>query len=198
MGSLMSCVVARFSVGLVVSALVLLSGAQLFGAEVDKAGIEFFETKIRPVLIDRCYQCHSAKAAFEKKLKGGFRLDTRAGIRKGGETGPAVVPGDVKASLLISAIRREELEMPPKGKLPRAVINDFVKWVEMGAPDPREKDEGRRRKDEIDIQAGRQFWSFQPLKNPQPPQVKNEFWVRTPIDRFILAEQEKSGLAVAL
>jgi hypothetical protein len=160
--------------------------------------IAFFEAKIRPALIDNCYQCHSAKAAIDKKLKGGFQLDTRAGIRQGGETGSAIVPGNVKASLLISAIRHEDLKMPPKRRLPRAVIENFVKWVEMGAPDPRDGD-GREplvagAKSKIDIEAGRKFWSFQPLADPKPPQVKNETWVRTPIDRFILAQQEKHGL----
>ncbi len=156
----------------------------------------FFEAKIRPALIDNCYQCHSAQAALKKKLKGGFQLDTRAGIRQGGETGPAVVPGNVSASLLINAIRHDDLKMPPKRRLPRAVIDNFVKWVQMGAPDPRDGDgrEPLAAKSKIDIEAGRKFWSFQPLADPQPPQVKNETWVRTPIDRFILAEQEKRGL----
>jgi hypothetical protein len=158
--------------------------------------IVFFETKIRPALIDNCYQCHSAEAALAKKLKGGFRLDTRVGIRKGGEAGPAIVPGNVKASVLISAIRREDLKMPPKRQLPRAIVDDLVKWVEMGAPDPRDGDGGESvaALKKIDIEAGRRFWSLQPLAKPQLPQVENESWVRTPIDRFILAEQEKRGL----
>jgi hypothetical protein len=164
----------------------------------DEQKLAFFEAKIRPALIDNCYQCHSAQAALEKKLKGGFRIDTRAGIRQGGETGPAVVPGDAKSSLLIGAIRHDDLKMPPKRKLPRAVIDDFVKWIEMGAPDPREGDGSAPLvagvKSKIDIEAGRKFWSFQPLATPQPPQVKNTTWVRTPIDRFVLAEQEKRGI----
>jgi hypothetical protein len=163
----------------------------------DEQKLAFFEAKIRPSLIDNCYQCHSAQAALKKKLKGEFQLDTRAGIRQGGETGPAVVPGDVKSSLLIDAIRHGDLKMPPKRKLPRAVIDDFVKWVEMGAPDPRDRDGGPTvvgAKSKIDIEAGRKFWSFLPLTDPRPPQVKNETWVRTPIDRFVLAEQEKRGL----
>ena len=163
----------------------------------DEQKLAFFEAKIRPALIDNCYQCHSAKAVLKKKLKGEFQLDTRAGIRQGGETGPAVVPGDVKSSLLIDAIRHGELKMPPKRKLPRAVIDDFAKWVEMGAPDPRDGVGGPSvvgTKSKIDIEAGRKFWSFLPLTDPRPPQVKNGTWVRTPIDRFVLAEQEKRGL----
>ncbi|MFT5522604.1 MAG: hypothetical protein ACI9HK_000548 [Pirellulaceae bacterium] len=158
----------------------------------------FFEAKIRPALIDNCYPCHSAKAALNKKNKGGFQLDTRAGIRRGGDTGPAVVPGDVKSSLLIAAIRHDDLKMPPRRKLPRAVVDDFVKWVEMGAPDPRDGDGSGAPvtgvSSKIDVEAGRKFWSFQSLATPQPSQVKNETWVRTPIDRFVLAEQEKRGL----
>jgi len=164
----------------------------------EKQKLAFFEAKIRPALIDNCYQCHSAKAAIGKKLKGSFQLDTRAGIRQGGETGSAIVPGNVKASLLISAIRHEDLKMPPKRRLPRAVIDDFVKWVEMGAPDPRDGDGSKSlaagAKSKSDIKAGRKFWSFQPLSDTQPPKVKNETWVRTPIDRFVLAEQENRGL----
>ena len=90
----MPCVTVRFFQGIAAGLLVLLTGVRLFGAEADKAGIEFFEARIRPVLIDNCYQCHSAKAALAKKLKGGFQLDTRSGIRQGGETGPAIVPGN--------------------------------------------------------------------------------------------------------
>ena len=194
----MPYVPARFSHGLAAATFVLLATVRLHSAETDKVGIDFFEAKIRPVLIDNCYPCHSEQAAVEKKLKGEFRLDTRAGIRNGGETGPAIVPGNVKDSLLISAIRREDLEMPPKRKLPDAVIDDFVKWVEMGAPDPRDGNSAgplvAESKTKIDIEAGREFWSFRPLADPQPPQVKNESWVRTPIDRFVLAEQEKRGL----
>ena len=89
-------------------------------------GLNFFETKIRPVLVERCYKCHSAEALRQNKLKGELQLDTREAVLKGGETGPAIVPGDVKASLLLQAIRHEKsLEMPPKSKLPKEVIADL-------------------------------------------------------------------------
>src|SRR6185295_7913248 len=93
--------------------------------------------KIRPALSQYCYKCHSAEAA---KLKGGLLLDTRDGLRAGGESGPALVPGEPDKSLLVKAIRHkdENLKMPPKEKLPDAVIADLEKWVAMGAPDPRD------------------------------------------------------------
>ena len=157
-------------------------------------GVKFFESKIRPVLIEHCYQCHSAASLKANKLQGGLLLDTREGIRKGGESGPAVEPGDVKASALIAAIRHETFEMPPKSKLPKVVIDDFVKWVEMGAPDPRDGEQPVVEKKDVDIEAGKQFWSFQPLKNVTPPQISNTDWANTEIDRFILARLEQKGV----
>jgi hypothetical protein len=159
--------------------------------EVGSKHVQFFEAKIRPVLVERCYKCHSADA---KKVQGEFLLDSRRGIRTGGETGPAIVPKDVAKSLLISAIQHESIKMPPDGKLPDAVIADFVSWVEMGAPDPRDGSVSKTQRG-IDIEAGRRFWSFRPLGDFEPPAVKNEGWVRTPVDRFILARLEESGLA---
>ena len=100
----------------------------------DAEGERFFESRIRPVLIQHCYACHSARA---KTLEAGLRLDHRQGVRKGGDSGPAVVPGDVDKSLLINALRYQDYEMPPKKQLPAKVIDDFVKWIKMGAPDPR-------------------------------------------------------------
>ncbi len=98
--------------------------------------VDFFEKKIRPVLIEHCYRCHSAAS---KKLKGGLRLDTRRAIRRGGESGdPSVVPGEPEKSLLLAAIRYEDLEMPPDRKLPSRVIADFEKWIRLGAADPRD------------------------------------------------------------
>src|SRR5438876_6768527 len=103
----------------------------------DAAGVEFFERKIRPVIADNCYKCHSATA---EKLKGGLKLDTRADVLKGGDTGPALIPGDVEKSLIIKAVRYtdEDLKMPPKNKkLSAEQIADLETWVKMGAPDPR-------------------------------------------------------------
>src|SRR5262249_34451661 len=100
--------------------------------------VEFFEKKIRPVLTEHCYKCHSAEAEKAKKLKGGLRLDTRDGLRKGGDSGPAIVPGNADGSLLLKALRYDgDLKMPPTKKLPDALIADIERWVAMGAPDPR-------------------------------------------------------------
>jgi hypothetical protein len=162
--------------------------------ESDDAGIAFFETKIRPVLVERCYECHSADAEGADKLAGKLLLDTREGARRGGETGPAVVPEQIGESLLISAIRHEDFKMPPTGKLPPEVIADFTKWIEMGAPDPREGAALPFPDSTLDIEAGREFWSFQPLRETHVPQVQNETWARTDVDRYILARQEATGI----
>src|SRR5262249_18711325 len=99
--------------------------------------VAFFEKNIRPVLVRECYSCHAKTA---EKVKGGFLLDTREGLRKGGEKGPAIVPGEPKESLLITALKHieGEIKMPPKKKLGDDVVADFEKWVAMGAPDPRD------------------------------------------------------------
>jgi hypothetical protein len=154
------------------------------------AGIDFFEQKIRPVLVAHCYQCHSAGA---KKLKGGLLLDSRAGIRKGGDSGPAVVPGKPNESLLLKAVRYtdENLRMPPKGKLPDAVLADLRTWVAMGAPDPRDDP---ATKSTASLQAARKHWAYQPIRKPGEPVVKQRHWATTPIDLFILAQLEAKGL----
>jgi len=157
--------------------------------------LAFFETKIRPVLAGQCYKCHSAES---EKIKGGLLLDTREGIRKGGDSGHAVVPGDLKASLLIKAIHYEDddLAMPPKkegGKLPADVIADFDNWVLMGAPDPREG-KSATAKYAIDLEKGREHWAFQPPKKTAPPPVKDANWARSDIDGYVLAELESRGL----
>ncbi|MCH2202517.1 MAG: PSD1 and planctomycete cytochrome C domain-containing protein [Fuerstiella sp.] len=152
--------------------------------------VAFFETHIRPVLIENCYQCHSNEALNAGKLQGKLLLDSRDAIRLGGDSGPAVVPGDPNSSILISAIKHDSLEMPPKSRLPQEVIDNFVKWVAMGAPDPRNSEIPVQSKPDIDIVAGRTFWSFQPLQHTHTPDVVNTSWTRTEIDRFILAKLE--------
>ena len=150
---------------------------------------EFFEKKIRPVLLRHCYKCHSQEA---KNLKGGLLLDTREATRKGGDSGPAVVPQNVSESLLISALRQDGLEMPPEGKLPDAVIADFVKWIEMGAPDPRDGQVSVQ--SEIDFEAAGKFWAFQPIQTPHVPKVDRRDWPQNDIDHFTLAKMEELGL----
>jgi hypothetical protein len=156
-------------------------------------GLAFFEKHIRPVLVKECYACHSPEA---ETIKGGLKLDTREGIRKGGATGPAVVPGDAPRSLIIKALKQstKELAMPPKKKLDEATIANFEKWVALGAPDPRDGVTPRVAKNEIDIEKGRKFWAFQPVKKPAAPTSKDARWAKSDIDRFLLAELEAKGL----
>ena len=158
-------------------------------------GIDFFEQKIRPVLVDRCYSCHSANAAAKKNLKGGLLLDTRETLRMGGESGPAIIPGKPRESLLIEAIRHESLEMPPKEKLSAQVIADFEKWVQIGAPDPR--DEPVTTTTGIDIAAARRSWTYQTPKLPPEPTIANNKWPRSMIDRLLLANLESNHLTPA-
>lgn len=152
-----------------------------------------FEKKIRPILVAQCYSCHAADS---REIKGGLALDTREGIRKGGDSGPAVVPGDVNSSLLISAIRYEDgLEMPPKSKLTDQQIADFVKWIEAGAVDPREA-AAVTSPAGIDIEKGREFWAFQPPVKTAPPLLKDDPWPLTDIDRFARAVQKRESVEV--
>ena len=122
-------------------------------------GIAFFESKIRPVLVAKCYQCHSAEAQQAGRLKAELLLDTRDGMLKGGESGPAIVPGDKEKSLLLDAIGHKGMEMPPEGKMPETVIADFTTWFEMGAPDPRTGPAATVETRKIDVAAGRNHWS---------------------------------------
>ncbi|MDP1560431.1 MAG: PSD1 and planctomycete cytochrome C domain-containing protein [Pirellulaceae bacterium] len=154
----------------------------------------FFENKIRPVLVEHCYECHSVAAADAGKLKGGLRLDNREAVRQGGDTGPAVVAGNPEESLLLSALHYQDYEMPPSGKLPDAIIADFKQWIDMGAPDPRDGPVVSARR-VIDFEQGRLFWSFQPLKaradeSPTTPLADS-------IDRFVQKKQQELGLTMS-
>lgn len=151
--------------------------------------VEFFENKVRPVLVKHCYECHSADA---KKLKGELRLDTRAGVRTGGSSGPALVPGKPAESLLIKSVKHAAgvEAMPPKEKLSAEAIADLEAWVKMGAPDPRTGDSGTRK---IDIEKGRQFWSFKPVVRPDVPRTK--FETANAIDAFVRSKLEANNLS---
>jgi len=156
------------------------------GAEPSASEAAFFESKIRPVLAEACYKCHSAQS---ERVKGGLLLDTREGILKGGESGPAIVPGDPDKSRLIVALRYkdEQLQMPPKDPLPKEVVADFEQWVKMGAPDPRAEVKFARAPG-----AGTNHWAFQPVKaRVVPAKIKNKKWVKAPIDAFILSDLEE-------
>ena len=162
-------------------------------ADFSPEGLEFFEKKIRPVLADKCYKCHSTQS---DKVKGGLLLDSRDALRKGGESGPALVPGKPEESLLIKAIHYEddELQMPPKEQLTDGQIKDFEAWIKMGAPDPRKGVEVAAAKPIYDFDKEKKFWSYQPVKDAVPPKVRSVAWVKSPIDSFILAKLEAKGL----
>jgi len=162
-------------------------------ANAAEPNYEFFERRIRPVLVQHCGECHSAQS---KIVRGGLRVDSREALRRGGDSGPALVAGKPDESPLIAALRYDGVEMPPTGKLPAEVIADFVKWIESGAPDPREGDAPSAAR-VIDLEAGRRFWSFQPPARRPVPEPKNVEWVHSSIDRFILAGMEKQGLQPA-
>lgn len=158
-------------------------------------GIEFFERKIRPALIEHCHECHSAEA---ENPKGRLLLDSRAGLLKGGESGRAVVPGQVSKSLLIEAIRRQSFEMPPSGKLPDAIISDFVKWIEMGAPIPRDDHpQGGTGTWQEQLSRRSRHWSWQPMRRTALPAVAGADKSSHPVDRFILAKLAEGGLVQA-
>ena len=181
----------RWLIGVVV---VCLCGIRAVSAA--DGDVAFFEKKIRPVLVEHCYKCHSAE---HRATKGGLRVDSRDALRKGGDSGPAVVPKDLDESLLIAAVRYddENLKMPPKGKLSAAVIADFEKWITLGAPDPR-GDVGPvatgGKSPWTSVEAGKKFWAFVPPKSIPAPDVKLATWPRGDIDRFILSRLEQRNL----
>ncbi len=182
----------------------MLSAILLLGASVgladlpaqDPAGVEFFEKKIRPILVERCQSCHG-----EKKQKGDLRLDSRAGILTGGKAGPAVVPGKPDESPMIEAIQYEEVtKMPPKSKLPEGEISDLTRWVEMGAPWPAEvaKTAAPAAGPKVfNLKERAKHWSFQPIHKVDPPAVKDSAWPLTTVDRFLLAALESRNMKPA-
>jgi len=164
--------------------------------EPNAEGLRFFEQKIRPVLIEHCYECHSGAS---RTLQGALRVDSRDGLLAGGDSGTSIVPGAPEKSLLLESLRYtgESYDMPPKGKLPDQVIADFEKWIRMGAPDPRDGDGQPSPQKGIDLAAGKQFWSFQPPQTAEAPIVKQSEWPRQKIDSFILVKLEQNGLEPA-
>lgn len=169
-------------VGLVGGACCALTAAE----EPTAAGLRLFRERIEPVLIERCYACHSGEA---KELQGGLRLDSREAIRQGGDSGAAVSPGKPRESLLLNALRHQNgYEMPPKQpKLPDAMIANFEKWIELGAPDPRE---GKPHDREEWPPEARTHWAFQPVSRPPLAATKDSSWSRTAVDAFVLQKLE--------
>ncbi len=164
-------------------------GPLLHGAEPSAAQIDFFEKKIRPVLTEKCYSCHSLEA---EKVKAELLLDSQEGVLRGGESGAILVKGEPEKSRLIRAIRYTDpdLQMPPKEQLSAEQIHDFEEWVKMGAPDPRPQKAARTVR-------GTNYWAFRPPRDQAIPKVKNKKWASQPIDYFILARLEQKKFAPA-
>lgn len=189
---------SRFAthIGLLLIALLLLGSRQLSADEPDAAALEFFEAKVRPLLVAHCYQCHSEDAEKAQNLEGGLRLDIRQGIRTGGQSGPAIVPGKPNESLLIHSVRytNKALQMPPDNPLSADQVAVLETWVTMGAPDPRAGTMTPQTRPGIDMNAARQLWAFQlPVKH-NPPEVNRTDWPQQELDHFILAALEQRGL----
>lgn len=162
-------------------------------SESTAAQIEFFEAKVRPVLVEHCYQCHSVKS---QKLKGSLYVDGRDGLLHGGDSGPAIVPGDADKSVLIEAIRykNEDTAMPPKQKLPAPVIADLEAWVKMGAPWPNEAKLSVAKAGPDYAKLKAEHWAYQPIRKPAVPAVKDAAWTRGDLDRFTLSSMEAKGI----
>jgi hypothetical protein len=169
--------------------LVLSSQCVSEGAAVSADDWEFFEETVRPVLIERCYECHGPE-----KQKGGLRLDSREAVLAGGDSGPALVPGHEEESLIIQAISYSDpdFQMPPKNRLPEREAAALREWVRRGAPDPRAGTNGTVRAEPVKI--GRSHWAYQQPRATEPREVRNQEWPRTKIDQFILARIESRGL----
>jgi hypothetical protein len=160
-------------------------------------GVAFFESKVRPLLVKHCYDCHSQESG---KRKGGLLLDSKEGWQIGGDAGAAVIPGNPGNSLLMHSVsyQDDKLQMPPKSKLTPQDVRILEQWISMGAPDPREAAlSDVVKKKTIDFEAARQGWAFRPLQKTPPPAVKNKAWPRKDLDAFILAELEAKGLTPA-
>src|SRR5262245_45123456 len=177
--------------------LSILLAAWLFGAsaafaeEPSPEQLEFFEKRIRPLIVMHCSECHG-----EGEAKGGLRLISGEAARRGGDSGAAIVPGKPDESLLIEAVgHRGDIKMPPKQKLADAEIADLRRWVEIGAPWPAENAEAKSSAAAFTITAEqRAFWSFQPVRGVAVPAVKDVAWPAGTIDRFVLAKLEEAGL----
>lgn len=151
---------------------------------------EYFETHIRPVLVEHCYECHSARATV---VQGGLRLDSAERLRAGGESGPIIVPGQPTESRLIAALRYESLEMPPDGKLPETVIDHFIHWIDRGAPDPRQ-DAPVAAASSVQPTNPRSHWAFQRPRRPPVPELPADTTISAAIDRFVVERLTDVGL----
>jgi hypothetical protein len=172
--------------------LTIALGIVVFSASVNAENtesVDWFEKKIRPVLVKHCYECHSASS---KMIGGKLRLDYRDGLLKGGESGPAVSVGKADSSPLILALKYDGLEMPPSGKLPDSVIADFEDWIQLGLPDPRKRPNNDEA-EQAEAVAREDLWSLQPIvDHPVPTTISG--WAETAIDDFISKQHAAKGL----
>ncbi|MBM83899.1 MAG: hypothetical protein CMJ78_25365 [Planctomycetaceae bacterium] len=186
----------RIAILTLITLAVVLDGGRVT-ADDKASGADFFEKKIRPLLIKRCYECHSEKAG---EQQGGLLLDRRSGWIKGGNTEEAILPAEPNESLLIKAVRYgdEKLQMPPEEKLPEEEIRLLIQWVRLGAPGPRndlgDTSFSRLGDQEYLFQKAKTHWAYQPIKTDKPPTSKFEGWDQSPIDQFVAAKLEKHGL----
>ncbi|TWT57100.1 Planctomycete cytochrome C [Thalassoglobus neptunius] len=175
-------------------ALLLQVAVAASAEEFTPRQLEFFEKKIRPVLVERCYECHSAEAEL---TEGGLRVDLREALLQGGDSGAAVAPNKPAESLILKALEyRDGLEMPPDGRLDEKVVNDFRRWIEMGAPDTRQGDLAGEKEASPSIQElADSLWSLQPVRSPPVPEVVHDEWPRSSIDHFLLSEMEERDIS---
>ena len=191
------CLIAFFCV-------ILFSTTALRGQEkaIDKVKIsdeqlDFFESKVRPVLVKNCYGCHSQKTG---KARGGLMLDTKDGIRAGGDSGEGILPGEIDEGTILSAINYEDWEMPPGRPLAKHEIDDITTWIEMGAPDPRITKIGKVNTTitSEDIESAKKdFWAYQPPSAKRNPEVSNPKWTKNSIDYFVLEKLDENNLTPA-
>lgn len=161
--------------------------------QADAKALEFFESKVRPILAEHCFACHGPK----KQMGGGLRVDSRASMLKGGDSGPILVPGKPEQSPMIRAILYgNDIKMPPKTRLSAEAVDALTAWVKLGAPWPDAGGTATAQPSAI-AEAAKKHWAFQRVRKPELPAVKNQAWVRTPIDRFILTKLEARQIAPA-
>ncbi len=174
--------------------IALTASGTALAADLTPDQTQFFETKVRPILSEKCYKCHSVESG---KSKGGLTLDTKEATLKGGENGPAVKPGDLEGSLLLKAISYNDadLQMPPKGeKLSNQEIANLTQWVKMGAPDPRAGGTAIKGKLSGLTDHARSHWAYQAVKKPEIPVARNSSWCTTQIDAFIMKKLEEKNM----
>lgn len=184
----------RLSHIMLIASLLVVTPRLLAAEEPTAEQVQFFEAKVRPLLVRHCFSCHSADA---KKLRAGLKLDSRAGLLRGGESGPALTPDKPSESLLLKAVRYRDLKMPPAGPLSAAEVKALEDWVGQGAPWPAAgtRSAETAASDSDYARWRREHWAFQPIRKPAVPHVPDEPWVNNDIDRFVLAKLKEQGLA---